>query len=727
MLWIGFHEFDNHCDDRLTIIGGSEMSELSQNNKENKTCCSANKQTAQQDTVASCCSVRKPEKPGSDSAAACCCVRKEEKKSPAQNGADYYEKFEPYLIGVSGLALLASFFHWLDGLLPFDPAWIAILVSGTPIFVKAFKSVFLFGRLSVSVLMTIAIFATILADRFFPHGAGHHSYLFAGGEVAFIMALGHWLEDWTVTKARAGIETLIRLTPQTARRIENGSERIVPAEEVQKQDVLRILPGETIPVDGTILSGTTSVDQSLMTGESMPVDKVAGESVFGGTINRFGSFTMQATRVGKDSSLAKMIQLVKEAEQKKAPMERIADRWATWLVPAALLTAILVGLISYAVLGQVEEAFRRAVTILVVFCPCSLVLATPTAIIAAIGNASHHGILIRSGETLEQFAKLDVMAFDKTGTLTVGQPQVNSIESFDSQYDSNGLLCLAASVETLSEHPLAASIVLAATERGAQLEQTSDFELFQGEGITAQLAGSMETAKVLAGNERLLERFGIEPDSFQKSRAGAHFEKGETVVWIAKQQQDAWKITGLLAIADAIRESSKSVIDNLQKEGIETILLTGDNERAAQNIAMQSGIRQVKPNLLPEGKVDAIQELSKNGFHVGMVGDGLNDAPALKTAQVGVAMGKVGSDLAIDAADVVLVGDDVSRLPFLVRLAKKTRQTIISNIGLSMGINAVAIVLASSGLIGPVLGALVHNAGSLFVVLNASLLLRVRR
>lgn len=690
------------------------MSNINQNSTED-CCCSSKKQTETTFSDESECV-----------AESCCNVRKTESKITS-GWYECYEKAEPYLIALSGLALLASFFHWFEGILSFDLAWIAIVVSGTPIFLKAFKSVFLFGKLSVSVLMTIAILATIIADRFFPHGAGHHSYLFAGGEVAFIMALGHWLEDWTVTKARAGIENLIRLTPQTARLLEDGLEREIPTNEVRENDVLRVLPGETIPVDGTIANGTTSIDQSIMTGESMPVDKVEGDSVFGGTINRFGSFTMQATRVGKDSSLARMIQLVSEAEQKKAPMERIADRWATWLVPAALLTSIIVGLVSYSILGQVEEALRRAVTILVVFCPCSLVLATPTAIIAAIGNASHHGILIRSGETLEHFAKLNIIAFDKTGTLTVGQPQVNSIESFDKHYDSNGLLALAASIETLSEHPLATSIVNEATKRGLTLAQTSDFELFQGQGISAQLAGASEGIKVLAGNERLLKRFGLEPDNFQKSQADVHFGRGETIVWVAEKRNNGWKIIGLLSIADAIRESSKAVISSLQKEGIETMLLTGDNERAARNIAEQSGIHQFKPNLLPEGKVNAINELSQSGFHVGMVGDGLNDAPALKTAQVGVAMGKVGSDLAIDAADVVLVGDDVSRLPFLVRLARKTRQTIVSNICLSMGINAVAIVLASSGLIGPVLGALVHNAGSLFVVLNASLLLRVKR
>ncbi|MDR0337310.1 MAG: cation-translocating P-type ATPase [Planctomycetaceae bacterium] len=667
-----------------------------------------------------------------DSVPSCCCrVRSEntgklnEKNSSNIVYSNFYETLEPYFIAVSGLSLLVSFFHLFH--LSFDSAWVAIFLCGAPIFCDAAKTLWK-RRISVEVLISTAILATIFADMLFPEQSGHHSYILAGGEVAFIMALGHCLEEWTVTRARAGIESLLRLTPQTARKWENNTETIIPASEVQCNDLLKVLPGEAIPVDGEIVSGNTSIDQSLLTGESLPVDRFEGDAVFGGTINRFGSFTMRATRVGEDSSIARMIQLVQNAEQKKAKIERIADRWATFLVPIALLTAVVVGIVTYIILGQAEESLRRAVTILVVFCPCSLVLATPTAIIAAIGNASRYGILIRSGEALEQLGAVHVLAFDKTGTLTQGQLRLTAVQSFDNKYDANGILALAASVEALSEHPLATCIVDAATAKNLQLESTSEFEMFRGEGITVRLSGVAEGERVIVGNDRILKRYSLELSDFQKTQAEERFGLGETVVWVACQNQNnQGTVIGFLALADTIRETSPKAVEQIQNNNVKVLLLTGDNDRAARNIGEQSGITNIRANLLPDGKVAVIEEMQHYGSLIGMVGDGLNDAPALKAANVGIAMGQVGSDLTVEVADIVLVGDDISRLPFLVRLARKTKRTIFANIALSMSINAVAIVLASSGIMGPIVGALVHNAGSILVVLNASLILNVRR
>lgn len=662
----------------------------------------------------------------------CCCrVRptEPEKKNREKIANGFYGNFyaiaEPYFIAVSALSLLFSFFHLFHT--PFNLAWIAVVLCGSPIFYEAVKTLRQ-HRISVELLISTAISATILADILFPTESAHHSYIFAGGEVAFIMALGQSLEAWTIARARAGIENLVRLTPQTARKCENNTETVIPASEVQQNDLLRVLPGETIPVDGEIVSGNTSIDQSLMTGESLPVDRSEGDTVFGGTINCFGSFTMRATGVGEDSSLARMIQLVRNAEQKKARIERTADRWAAVLVPVALITAAAVGIITYLVLGQAEESLRRAVTILVVFCPCSLVLATPTAIIAAIGNASRYGILIRSGEALEQLGAVNVLAFDKTGTLTHGQLRLTTVQSFVNEYDANGILALAASVETLSEHPLASCIVDAAAEKHLELEQTAEFEMFRGEGITVRLAGVAEGERVVAGNDRILKRYALGLSDFQKSQAEEHFGQGETVIWVARQNNDNHgTVIGFLALADTIRETSKKAVEQIQNNGIEVILLTGDNDRAAQNIGEQSGIMNIRSELLPDGKVAVIEEMRHYGSLVGMVGDGLNDAPALKTADVGIAMGRVGSDLTVNAADIVLIGDDISRLPFLVRLARKTKRTIFTNIILSMSINVVAILLASSGMMGPIVGALVHNAGSILVVLNASLILNIKR
>lgn len=681
-----------------------------------------------------CCSRRKPppEVPPNESS-----TPSGEKKTVSLNEHcnRIYEKLEPFFIILSALALAASLFHVTENLLPFDAAWFAVVLCGVPRFYGALGALFRYRQITVDLLISVAIAATVAAEFLFPGKNGHHSYLFAGGEVAFIMSLGHLLEEWTVTRARAGIEALIRLTPQTARKIDGGTETIVSVTEIRQGDSLRVLPGETVPTDGEIVSGNTSVDQSLLTGESLPVERSVGDTVFGGTVNRFGSFTMTATRVGKDSSLARMIQLVQEAEQKKAPMERIADRWATFLIPAALLTAILVGLGTFFGLGNVEEAVRRAVTILVVFCPCSLVLATPTAIIAAIGNASHHGILIRSGAAVEQLGAIDAAAFDKTGTLTHGKPVLTFCFSFTPEYERNDILSLAASLEVHSEHPLAACVVQAAAEQNLTLQKTTDFEMIPGEGIVAKNVTDNEPRRILAGNERLLKRFGIELDAAQQEQSGQRFEQGETVIYLAENALQragncvsdfTGRVIGLLSLSDTLRDDTADVIQKIQRERIETLLLTGDNRRAAQHIAHKAGIQTVKYELLPEGKTEVLEEWKRSGRRIAMVGDGLNDAPALKVADVGIAMGSVGSDLTVNAADIVLTGDVLSRLPFLIRLAKKTKRTIIGNIILSMSINAVAILFATSGLMGPVVGALVHNAGSVFVVLNASMLLKVR-
>ncbi|MDR0520885.1 MAG: cation-translocating P-type ATPase [Planctomycetaceae bacterium] len=663
-----------------------------------------------------CCKVRK------DNGNACGCPQKEN---------SCYEKAEPCLIALSGLALAAGFFH----ILPFEPAWLALLLSGTPIVWEAAKSLRQL-KISVEVLISTAMISTVIAYLLFPEPSGTgqhgHSYLFAGGEVAFIMALGHFLEERTIAKARSGIESLLRLAPQTARHVEGGcpncpdkeTETLIPVSEIRSGDILRVLPGETVPADGEILTGHTSVDQSLLTGESMPADKSPGDTVFGGTLNQFGSFTMRAAGTGEDSSLAGMFRLLKEAESKKSPLERTADRWAAFLVPAALLTAVLTGAVSLAVLGNTgEESFRRAVTILVVFCPCSLVLATPTAVIAAIGNASRRGVLIRNGEALEQLAAVNVAAFDKTGTLTYGKPKLADIISFAPDNEEAQLLALAASAEKWSEHPLAKCIVEAAAERNISLLPAEDFEMYPGKGISARLNGQ----PILAGNAALLEQFQVPLPSGVPPRetfAG-------TVIWLAAER----RVIGLLTLTDTLREEAAEVVRRIHGLGLTTVLLTGDNRAAAEQIVRATGILRGHAGLLPADKVTLLEEI-KRGKHLpvpatlpvktAMVGDGLNDAPALKAADVGIAMGKAGSDFTVNAADVVLMGDNLSRLPFLISLAVKTRRTIFGNIILSMSINAAAVFLAAAGILGPVLGALVHNAGSLLVVMNASLLLRVK-
>ena len=530
--------------------------------------------------------------------------------------------------------------------------------------------------------------------------------LFAAGEVAFIMALGEILEDLTTDRAKKGLKNLIRLTPVQGRRITDGIEEIIPADSIGKGDRLRILPGEAIPVDGIVLDGETSVDQSIMTGESLPVDKTVGDTVFCGTINRFGTIDIQATKVGEDTSLQALIRMVREAEDKKAPMARIADTCASWLVPAALLVAIITGLAT--------SDITRAVTVLVVFCPCALVLATPTAIMAAIGQATKHGVIIKSGEALEKMGKADTVVFDKTGTLTLGNLEVCDCLPSDSAITEERLLALAASAEMKSEHPLGKAVVACARKRQLPLTESKDFKMYAGKGIAAEISGST----VLCGNERFLCEYGVLLSDEVISTLEKLRLQGKASLLVAKETA----CIGVIALSDVLRPETDIIVSRLKAMNTETVLLTGDNELTAAYIAKRVGITQVHANLLPEQKVAHLAALQTNGHTVCMIGDGVNDAPALKSADVGVAMGSMGSDIAIEAADVALMSDDISRLPYLKRLSIATVRTIKLGIALSMGINFLAVALSVAGILNPTTGALVHNAGSCFVVLIAALL-----
>lgn len=582
--------------------------------------------------------------------------------------------------------------------LPFDPAWVTVIISGIPLLYLAVWRIIHnpgISKISSALLITIAMFAAIAIGD-----------LFAAGEVAFIMAIGAILEEMTTNRAKKGLKKLISLAPTQGRRLINGKEEMIPAEEIRQGDVLRILPGETIPVDGKILTGETSVDQSIMTGESLPVDKSVGDEVFCGTINRFGSIDITATKVGEDSSLQKLIRMVQDAENKQAPMQRIADKVASWLVPVALLIAIG----AYIGTGNIVTA----VTVLVVFCPCALVLATPTAIMAAIGQATKHGVIIKSGEALEKMGKVDTIAFDKTGTLTYGRLDVSDILPFDKNLDEMSLLALTASAEAKSEHPLGKAIVSCANERGLPLTESSAFKMITGKGIYAEISGE----KLLCGNEKFLKENAVAIDNTVQTVLMKLRTQGKASILVAS----GTKCIGVIALSDVLRPEAKDMVSRLSSMHTRTVLLTGDNEKTANYFAEQVGISEVRAELLPEEKVQNIEELQRENHKVCMIGDGVNDAPALKTAEVSVAMGNMGSDIAIDAADIALMSDDISKIPYLKRLSNATVATIKFSITLSMCINFVAIVLSLLQLLNPTTGALVHNAGSCFVVLIAALL-----
>lgn len=600
---------------------------------------------------------------------------------------------------ISGIFLVISLtLSILDISVPIDPAWVTVIISGIPlIYLSIWRIIYNPGisKISSALLISVAMIAAILIGD-----------LFAAGEVAFIMAIGAILEDKTTERAKKGLKNLIELAPQQGRLIENGKEKIIPTESIKQHDILRILPGETIPVDGTIINGNTSIDQSIMTGESLPVDKEIGDSVFCGTINRFGAIDIEATKVGENSSLQKLIRMVKDAENKQAPIQRIADKCASWLVPVALLIAV----IAYFATNNIV----RAVTVLVVFCPCALVLATPTAIMAAIGQATKHGVIIKSGEALEKMGKVDTIAFDKTGTLTLGTLEVSDIFSFTEKINKNDLLILTASAEARSEHPLGKAIVSYAKEKNIIFEEASDFIMEAGKGIYAQVLQK----SLFCGSEKYLTEKKIDIPPQIKNMLETLRTQGKASILIAIDEI----CTGIIALSDVLRPTAKDMVSRFKKMNTDTILLTGDNRQTADYFAGQVGITLVRAELLPEEKVESIKNMQENGKNVCMIGDGVNDAPALKTASVGVAMGSMGSDIAIDAADIALMSDDISKIPYLKRLSNATVNTIKLSITLSLCINLVAIILSLLGLLTPTTGALVHNAGSCFVVLIAALL-----
>lgn len=599
---------------------------------------------------------------------------------------------------ISGIALLLSIFL-PENVLPFDIAWIAIVLCGIPIILEAIIGLITSFDIKADVLVSLALIAAVCIGEYF-----------SAGEVAFIMQLGAFLENVTVSKARAGIEKLVRLTPQTARVITDGKEKMISANKVVKGDVLRVLPGETIPVDGVILSGESTVNQSVMTGEPLPIDKSVGDEIFSGTVNQFGTFEMKATKIGEDSSMQRMIRLVQSADAGKAKIVTLADRWATWVVVIALLSALLTWFIT----GEII----RAVTILVVFCPCSLVLATPTAIMAGIGNVTKHGFLVREGNALERLAKIHKICFDKTGTLTYGMPKVGNVKSV-SAFSEEEIFRFTAIAEQFSEHPLGKAVVRDFKAKYQHIPVADNFHMTLGKGVSA----TTNSKTILAGSHVFLrENHIIIPQSVM-AETEHYIAMGNVVIYTAINQ----KLSGYLVLTDTLRKESQNMIAQIKSLQIEPVLLTGDNSASAQHIAKQLAIEQVKSQCLPEDKMEFIEKCQYENISVAMLGDGINDAPSLKKADVGIAMGSIGSDITVDCADIVLIDDEVKELPHLLAISRKMMNVIKINLTFSMILNFIAIILAITGILNPVVGALVHNAGSVMVIVHSALLLNWRK
>jgi len=564
------------------------------------------------------------------------------------------------------------------------------IIGGYPIFKSALMALVSLS-LNVDVLVTAASFGAVLLSEYVE-----------AATVIFIMVLGEFLEEFTASRTRRAISSLMELTPEYAVVKRDGREVRLPVGEVVEGDIVVVKPGERIPVDGVLVLGESSVDQSAVTGESMPVDKDVGDEVYSGTVNGSGYFEMKATKVGDDTTIAHIRRLIERAESEKAPIQRTVDRYAAYFVPAIFAAA---GLVYFAT-GSAE----RAIAVLVVACPCALVLGTPTAIVAGLGNAAKHGVLVKGGSYLEMAGKLDTLIMDKTGTLTKGALDVTKVTSFDGHTEDE-ILRLAAIAEKRSEHPLGQAVLRRAVELGIEVPDPDSFEAIRGMGVSASWGGM----EITLGREDLLRKRGVDI-SGDLEGGGA-----ETVLFLAHDS----KLCGAIYVADALREDAKMAVEGLRREGVEKlILLTGDSSSVASAVASSLGMDEFRAGLLPEDKMEGVRELKEKGYKVGMVGDGVNDGPALAAADVGIAMGAIGTDVAIEAADVALMEDNLSKLAPFIGLSRKVISIINQNIAFALVFNLAAVIAASQGWIDIIAGAVIHQVSSLGVIFNSMRLLR---
>ena len=585
----------------------------------------------------------------------------------------------------------------------FKPVWISIFISAFPFFVGAVKNLIKF-KIKNSLLISIAVIASVFVGEYF-----------AAGEIAILMAIGELLEDYTVDRAKKGLNDLISSAPKKAKKLiktnDSYTVKEVPIEEIENGDLIRVMPGEIISVDGIIKEGFSSIDQSILTGESLPVDKTVGDEVFCGSMNCFGSIDIVAKDV-ENSSLQKFIDLVERAEKEQTPMQTVIDRLAVKLVPTALLIAIATFAIMMLSNFDLYTSINRAVTVLVVFCPCALFLSTPTAVMASIGQASKHGVIIKTFNALEKLAKVNKIAFDKTGTLTYGKLNVNDIENF-SEFSDEKIMSLISSLESKSEHPIAKSVTEYLDEKNIKKENVENFKMKIARGVEGEILGN----KYFCGNEKYFRENNINVKDNIKEKIEKYSNEAKNIILFGDEKE----VLSIVTLSDTLRENAKEMVENLKSFEIEPLLLTGDNLLTAKYFSDKVGITNVKAELSPEEKFENIKSLKENNV-VCMIGDGINDAPALKLSDVSVAMGKTGSDISIESANIVLMGHDVSKIVYLKKLANATVKTIKFNIIISLLINFVAVILSVLGVLNPLVGAIVHNLGSILVILNASLL-----
>ena len=614
---------------------------------------------------------------------------------------DFLLSRETIIAFINGFLLLAGFIVSLIGA-PDVGNWLyfgSAVIGGIPLFMLASKAVFINHDITAGFMASVAMIAAILI--------GEYS---AAALVVFMFAIGDWLENLTIARANNALRDLAKLVPPTVTVRRLGREVTILVEQVTLEDVVLVRSGERIGVDGIFLSGNGSVNQSAITGESMPVEKKPGDDVFAGTLNEVGAFEVKVTRLGKDTTIGQIVQMVKDAQSQQAPVQRLANRYAKILVPITFSIAVATFLLS----GDIT----RAITILVVVCPCALVLATPTAVVAAIGNAAKRGMLVKSGAVIEQVGKVDVVAFDKTGTLTHGKPVVQDVISLNG-LDRDQLLALAASAERFSEHPIGRSIVQALEIKQLPLLEPQEFKVLPGYGVTAQIGKHL----VVMGNRVLLAEQGVAWPAELDVQVQDLETMGQTVIPVVVNGS----IAGLITLADTTRSETKAAIAELKRLGIrEVIMITGDNPRTAQRIASELGIDRFFAEVLPQDKLKIIRGLQAEGRKVMFAGDGVNDAPALAAADIGVAMGLAGTDVAMETAAITLMADEIERLPQIIDLSRKSLGVIRQNVIFSMSMNVLSVLLGGFGLIGPVIGALMHEFSALPVLANSARLINYR-
>ncbi len=639
-------------------------------------------------------------------------------KKPSCSGCEHSHDESPLPQGIlvaaagilTGIGLVLGWMDMAPGWLQTTAFAVATLAGGLLVFPAAWKAL-LKWKLDMNVLMTVAVAGAWIIGE---HGEA--------AAVVFLFSLSELLESWAATRARRAVQVLLELSPPTAVVIEaDGTEREIAVAEVAIGAEIRVKSGSRVPLDGEVISGNSAVDQAPITGESVPVDKAPGDPVFAGTVNQEGSLTVRVTKLAGDSTLARIIQLVGEAEEQKPPTQRWVDRFAAIYTPAVFIAAILVAVILPLLLGQAWNPWvYRSLVLLVIACPCALVIATPVSIVSGLTALARRGVLVKGGIYLEAVGKLRALAVDKTGTITQGKPQVTGITALG-KLSEKEVLRLAASINNHSEHPLAVAIVDAANSRNLSFEPAADYRSVTGQGARATIGGH----PYFIGNHRMAHEVGVCTPEIEAILSGIEAQgQSLAVLGHAPHEGCVGEILGIIAIADTLRPEVREALRLIHAAGIEkVIMLSGDNSRTASAIAKQAGIDEAIGDLMPDQKVEYIRKLVAEYTHVGMIGDGVNDAPALAIASVGFAMGAIGSDTAIETADIALMQDDLTRVAETVILGRRTLRIIRFNVTFALAIKVIFLVLAFFGIAGLWLAILADTGATLLVIMNSLRLL----